>query len=178
MLITYSGTFSRRPWRVRGPRICITSEQRRTNSAELQAHGGCTPQRSSLRKVALAWLNVPRVARPASCLMRVARRIDVGVVLINNYCLGESSVCHSAEPSTVATVANGEPLATSFKRYREVAGVAVARSGGRFLVRGAQPVAAEGEWPSGQRLCVDRYGRDLRRSGTRKRPPRPNPRTS
>ena len=41
-----------------------------------------------------------------------------------------------------------------FKRYREVAGAAVARYGGRFLVRGAEPVVAEGEWPSGQRVNV------------------------
>jgi uncharacterized protein (DUF1330 family) len=44
--------------------------------------------------------------------------------------------------------------ADAFKRYREVAGAAVARFGGRFLVRGAEPVVAEGEWPSGQRLNV------------------------
>ena len=44
--------------------------------------------------------------------------------------------------------------ADEFKRYREVAGVAVARYGGRFLVRGAEPVVAEGEWPSGQRVNI------------------------
>jgi uncharacterized protein (DUF1330 family) len=44
--------------------------------------------------------------------------------------------------------------ADAFARYREVAGPAVARFGGRFLVRGAGPVVAEGEWPSGQRLKV------------------------
>jgi uncharacterized protein (DUF1330 family) len=44
--------------------------------------------------------------------------------------------------------------ADEFKRYREVAGAAVARYGGRFLVRGAEPVVAEGEWPSGQRVNV------------------------
>jgi len=35
-----------------------------------------------------------------------------------------------------------------------VAVAAVARFGGRFLVRGAEPAVAEGEWPSGQRLNV------------------------
>src|SRR5258706_676860 len=44
--------------------------------------------------------------------------------------------------------------ADGFKRYRELAGAAVARYGGRFLVRGAEPVVAEGEWPSGQRVNV------------------------
>jgi uncharacterized protein (DUF1330 family) len=41
-----------------------------------------------------------------------------------------------------------------FARYRELAGAAVARYGGRFLVRGAEPVVAEGEWPSGQRVNI------------------------
>ena len=41
-----------------------------------------------------------------------------------------------------------------FRRYRELAGPAVERYGGRFLVRGAEPVVAEGEWPSGQRVNV------------------------
>jgi len=44
--------------------------------------------------------------------------------------------------------------ADEFKRYREVAGAAVARYGGRFLVRAAEPVVAEGEWPSGQRVNI------------------------
>jgi uncharacterized protein (DUF1330 family) len=44
--------------------------------------------------------------------------------------------------------------ADEFKRYREVAGPAVAQYGGRFLVRGAEPVVAEGDWPSGQRVNV------------------------
>jgi uncharacterized protein (DUF1330 family) len=41
-----------------------------------------------------------------------------------------------------------------FKRYRELAAAAVSRYGGRFLVRGAEPIVAEGEWPSGQRVNV------------------------
>jgi len=41
-----------------------------------------------------------------------------------------------------------------FKRYRELAAPAVARYGGRFLVRGAEPVVAEGEWPAGQRVNI------------------------
>src|SRR6266481_238007 len=44
--------------------------------------------------------------------------------------------------------------ADEFKRYRELAGAAVARYGGRFLVRGAEPVVAEGEWPLGQRVNI------------------------
>jgi len=44
--------------------------------------------------------------------------------------------------------------ADAFAHYREVAGPAVARYGGRFLVRGAEPVVAEDEWPSGQRVNV------------------------
>jgi uncharacterized protein (DUF1330 family) len=35
--------------------------------------------------------------------------------------------------------------ADGFKRYREVAAAVVSRYGGRFLVRGAEPVVAEGE---------------------------------
>ena len=42
--------------------------------------------------------------------------------------------------------------ADGFKRYRELAAAAVSRYAGRFLVRGAEPVVAEGEWPSGQRV--------------------------
>jgi uncharacterized protein (DUF1330 family) len=41
-----------------------------------------------------------------------------------------------------------------FTRYRELARSAVARYGGRFLVRGAEPFVAEGEWPSGQRVNI------------------------
>src|SRR5882762_8944540 len=44
--------------------------------------------------------------------------------------------------------------AEGFKRYRELAAAAVSQYGGRFLVRGAEPVVAEGEWPSGQRVNV------------------------
>jgi uncharacterized protein (DUF1330 family) len=41
-----------------------------------------------------------------------------------------------------------------FSRYRELAAAAVSRYGGRFLVRGAEPVVAEGQWPSGQRVNI------------------------
>jgi uncharacterized protein (DUF1330 family) len=41
-----------------------------------------------------------------------------------------------------------------FKRYRELAQAAVTHYGGRFLVQGAKPVVAEGEWPSQQRVVV------------------------
>jgi uncharacterized protein (DUF1330 family) len=44
--------------------------------------------------------------------------------------------------------------AEGFKRYRELAAPAVARYGGRFLVRGAEPLVAEGEWPSQQRVNI------------------------
>jgi uncharacterized protein (DUF1330 family) len=44
--------------------------------------------------------------------------------------------------------------AEGFKRYRELAAAAVSRYGGRFLVRGAEPVVAKGKWPSGQRVNV------------------------
>ncbi len=44
--------------------------------------------------------------------------------------------------------------ADGFARYRELAGAAVARYGGRFLVRGAEPFVAEGDWPSGQHVVV------------------------
>jgi uncharacterized protein (DUF1330 family) len=42
----------------------------------------------------------------------------------------------------------------AFSRYRELAAAAVSRYGGRFLVRGAEPVVAEGQWPSGQRVNI------------------------
>jgi uncharacterized protein (DUF1330 family) len=38
--------------------------------------------------------------------------------------------------------------------YREVARAAVTRYGGRYLVLAAEPAAAEGQWPSGQRLVI------------------------
>jgi uncharacterized protein (DUF1330 family) len=41
-----------------------------------------------------------------------------------------------------------------FKRYRELAQAAVTLYGGRFLVQGAKPVVAEGEWPAQQRVVV------------------------
>jgi uncharacterized protein (DUF1330 family) len=44
--------------------------------------------------------------------------------------------------------------ADGFRRYRELAAAAVARYGGRFLVRAAEPVVAEGDWPSGQRVNI------------------------
>jgi len=39
-------------------------------------------------------------------------------------------------------------------RYVELPMAAVAQYGGRFLVRGAQATAAEGEWPSQQRIVI------------------------
>jgi uncharacterized protein (DUF1330 family) len=44
--------------------------------------------------------------------------------------------------------------ADGYSHYRELAKAAVARYGGRFLVRGADPVVAEGDWSPGQRIVV------------------------
>jgi uncharacterized protein (DUF1330 family) len=40
------------------------------------------------------------------------------------------------------------------RTYREVARAAVTRYGGRYLVLAAEPAAAEGQWPPGQRLVI------------------------
>jgi uncharacterized protein (DUF1330 family) len=40
------------------------------------------------------------------------------------------------------------------KRYAELAQAAIAHYGGRYLVRGAEPIVAEGDWPSHQRVVV------------------------
>jgi uncharacterized protein (DUF1330 family) len=40
------------------------------------------------------------------------------------------------------------------RTYREIARAAVTRYGGRYLVLAAEPTAAEGQWPSGQRLVI------------------------
>ena len=34
------------------------------------------------------------------------------------------------------------------ERYRELASASIARYGGRYLVRGADPVVPEGDWPA------------------------------
>lgn len=39
-------------------------------------------------------------------------------------------------------------------RYRELASASIARYGGRYLVRGADPVVPEGDWPARQRVVV------------------------
>jgi uncharacterized protein (DUF1330 family) len=41
-----------------------------------------------------------------------------------------------------------------FKQYRDLAQAAVAQYGGRFLVQGAKPVVAEGDWPAQQSVVV------------------------
>lgn len=41
-----------------------------------------------------------------------------------------------------------------FQKYRELAGPSVAKYGGRYLVRGAEPEVPEGEWPPAQRVVV------------------------
>ena len=43
---------------------------------------------------------------------------------------------------------------TQGRRYRELAASSIARHGGRYLVRGAVPVVAEGDWPANRRIVV------------------------
>ena len=44
--------------------------------------------------------------------------------------------------------------ADGYQRYRELAQAAVAQHGGRFLVRGAKPIVAEGDFPPRQSVVV------------------------
>lgn len=39
-------------------------------------------------------------------------------------------------------------------RYRELAAASIARHGGRYLVRGAEPFVPEGEWSAAERVVV------------------------
>lgn len=43
---------------------------------------------------------------------------------------------------------------TLAQRYRELATVSIAQYGGRYLVRGAEPDAAEGTWDEYRRLVI------------------------
>jgi len=43
---------------------------------------------------------------------------------------------------------------TQGRRYRELAAGSIARHGGRYLVRGAAPVLAEGNWPASARIVI------------------------
>lgn len=43
---------------------------------------------------------------------------------------------------------------TQGQRYRELAAASIARHGGRYLVRGAEPEVPEGDWPVRQRVVV------------------------
>jgi len=43
---------------------------------------------------------------------------------------------------------------TQGRRYRELAARSISRHGGRYLVRGAAPVVAEGAWPAGTRIVI------------------------
>ena len=43
---------------------------------------------------------------------------------------------------------------TQGRRYRELAAGSIARHGGRYLVRGAAPVVAEGNWPADARIVI------------------------
>ena len=43
---------------------------------------------------------------------------------------------------------------TPGRRYRELAAGSIARHGGRYLVRGAAPVVAEGDWPATCRIVI------------------------
>ena len=40
------------------------------------------------------------------------------------------------------------------ERYRDLAARSIHRHGGRYLVRGARPVAAEGRWPADERVVI------------------------
>ncbi len=40
------------------------------------------------------------------------------------------------------------------QRYRDLAAASIARHGGRYIVRGAQPEVPEGDWPAAQRVVV------------------------
>jgi uncharacterized protein (DUF1330 family) len=40
------------------------------------------------------------------------------------------------------------------QRYRDLAAASIARYGGRYVVRGALPDVAEGDWPPEQRLVI------------------------
>ncbi len=40
------------------------------------------------------------------------------------------------------------------RRYREPSAASIARHGGRYVVRGAQPEVPEGDWPPVQRVVV------------------------
>lgn len=43
---------------------------------------------------------------------------------------------------------------TQGRRYRELAASSIARHGGRYLVRGALPVVAEGDWPANCHVVI------------------------
>jgi uncharacterized protein (DUF1330 family) len=43
---------------------------------------------------------------------------------------------------------------TQGQRYRELAAASIAGHGGRYLVRGATPEAAEGDWPDEKRMVI------------------------
>lgn len=40
------------------------------------------------------------------------------------------------------------------RQYRDLAAASVARHGGRYIVRGAEPEVPEGEWPPARRVVV------------------------
>jgi uncharacterized protein (DUF1330 family) len=44
--------------------------------------------------------------------------------------------------------------AASMEQYRSLAKASIEEHGGRYLVRGALPEAAEGDWPSQRRLVI------------------------
>jgi hypothetical protein len=46
--------------------------------------------------------------------------------------------------------------ADGYQHYRELAQAAVAQHGGRFLVRGAKPIVAEGDFPPQRSVVVNR----------------------
>ena len=51
---------------------------------------------------------------------------------------------------------------TQGRRYRELAAGSIARHGGRYLVRGAAPVVAEGDWPVNCRIVASPWSQRTR----------------
>lgn len=63
-------------------------------------------------------------------------------------------------------IAESEHLdGAEIRRYRELAAAAVARHGGRYLVRGATPDAREGHWAPDHRIVVIEFPPSTARTG-------------
>jgi uncharacterized protein (DUF1330 family) len=60
---------------------------------------------------------------------------------------------HSGAPAyVISEVEVRDPALAA--RYRELAAASIEAYGGRYVVRGAQPDALEGEWPPARRLVI------------------------